>query len=129
MADEEPPAGAPAPEPTHEPQEAPGLVIQAGVVADKLEAQRALEMHQRREDLVAHSLAWAMVGGFLLVALVALLGFADVSKPPIAAFLGTVLGYLAARFDTIFIRYFGLGGAGESAPRKSPEEGPHSGAA
>src|SRR5262245_16382420 len=122
MANEDPPVEAPPPEPEH--AEAPGLVIQAGVVADKLEAQRALEMHQRREDLVAHSLAWAMVGGFPLVALVAVLGFADVSKPPIAAFLGTVLGYLAARFDTIFIRYFGLGGTGESPrARKSDEEG------
>src|SRR5215475_3819125 len=100
MAENEPPSppegeGPQAPEPT--PGESPGLVIRAGVVADRAEAQRALEKHQRWEDLTAHSLAWAMVGGFLIVALVALLGFADVSKPPIAAFLGTVLGYLAAR--------------------------------
>src|SRR5262244_3107407 len=105
MAENEPPAGG-GPPPGEEPQtpesaagEAPGLVIRAGVVADRAGAQRALGKQQRWEDLTAHSLAWAMVGGFLLVALVALLGFADVSKPPIAAFLGTVLGYLAARFD------------------------------
>jgi len=73
---------------------------------DPLQAQTAAERRQRLEDLVAHGLAYVFALGFFALAFTALLGFVDLKEPVIATFLGTVIGYAAAKLDPTLRRYF-----------------------
>lgn len=58
------------------------------------------------EDIVAHSLGLILVSGFFVIILASLLGFVDITDPAITAFVGTALGYAAAKLDPVIGRYF-----------------------
>jgi|SRR5215813_8017599 len=76
------------------------------IPADPLMAQRALERHDFLDDIVAHVVAVIMSLGFFIIVMVALLGYADLNSSTVAAFVGTALGYAAAKLDPIFTRYY-----------------------
>lgn len=64
------------------------------------------EARKRDEDYTAHAISFLLTGGFFAIALVALLGVADIKDPTVAAFVGTALGYAAAKLDGPLSRYF-----------------------
>lgn len=82
-----------------------------------LQAQTAFEHRARAEDYVAHIIAIIQSSGFFMLALLALLGFVDLSNAAVATFLGTVMGYAVAKIDPVMTRYFLHGRA---APPPAP---------
>lgn len=56
--------------------------------------------------LVGHVLAVIVVGGFIGLGYVAVLGFVNLAEPVVTGFLGTLIGMFGKHAETVLAKYF-----------------------
>lgn len=68
-----------------------------------------MSMRERRDwvqDIVAHLLALITVLGFFAIVFFALAGFVDLTNQTVSLFVGSAMGYAAAKAERVMARYY-----------------------
>lgn len=84
----------------------------------------SLTPQERRDwakDVVSHILGITITFGFFSIIFAALMGYVDIKDPAVTAFVGTALGYAAAKIDSVIAYYYGVTPIGEARPNENDE--------